>query len=531
MLRATYLKQTGLEMACQAAVNGLAKRSLKVASLVFFLKHLTILKQYPKPPCRRKTGGKTGKRVRFSATTTAERLLPQRLALRTRPLFARIDGLLFSTDERGAASRMSMVAFAIRIVSAVIAFVSQVLLARWMGGFEYGIFVLVWTTMIIIGNLSCLGFHTSVIRYLPEYREKGMLAELRGILLTSRLFALIASSIIAALGILGVWAFSAWLENYYVVPFMLGLTCVPMIALSDVLQGVARANSWAISALSPTYIVRPLAILALLGLAIVTGMPINAQTAILAAIAATYATTLYQLVTMTARVDRGIPAGPRRILLREWFVVSLPIFLIESFFFLLTNADVLMVGVFMQPNDVGVYFATVKTLALVHFVYFAVKAGVAQRYAQFTHGNREKLAEFARETVSWTFWPSLAMAIVVLIVGKPMLALFGPGFEAGYPLLFPLVAGVVARAAVGPAEALLTMSGNQNVCAAVFAATLAVNISLSVVLIPQFGLWGAAIATASSIVFEAAALAITVWRRLGIVMLAFAPIDKTGRTG
>ena len=441
----------------------------------------------------------------------------------------RLDGLLFNSDERGAASRMSLIAFTIRIVSAVIAFVSQVFLARWMGSFEYGIFVLVWTTMIIVGNLSCLGFHTSVIRYLPEYRAKGMLPELRGILLTSRLFVLVASSLIAAIGAAGVWYFSPWLESYYVVPFILGLTCLPMIALSDVLQGVARANSWPISALAPTYLTRPLLILAVMGVALLSGLPADARTAILSTIVATYATTLVQLMTMTARVSRGISAGPMRILLREWFVVSLPIFLIESFFFLLTNADVLMVGAFMQPNDVAVYFATVKTLALVHFVYFAVKTGVAQRYAQFTHGDRSKLAAFARETVTWTFWPSLAMALAVLAIGKPMLMLFGPGFEHGYPLLFPLVAGVVARAAVGPAEALLTMSGNQNVCAAVFAATLAVNLSLAFVLIPQFGLWGAAIATTLSMMFEAALLALTVWHKLGFVMLAFAPKSRVDR--
>ena len=58
------------------------------------------------------------------------------------------------------------------------------------------------------------------------------------------------------------------------------------------------------------------------------------------------------------------------------------------------------------------------------------------------------------------------MALVVLALGKPMLMLFGPGFDAGYPLLFLLVVGVVARAAVGPCESLLTMSGNQNICAA-----------------------------------------------------------------
>jgi O-antigen/teichoic acid export membrane protein len=460
-------------------------------------------------------------RVRFSAATTAGRFLPQRLALRAKPLLGRIDAALFTADERGEASRMSLIAFSIRIVSAVIAFVSQVLMARWMGSFEYGIFVLVWVTMVIVGNLACLGFHTSIIRFIPEYRERNMLAELRGIVLTSRLFVLVASTTIAGLGALGVWLLSPFIENYYVVPFILGLICMPMIAMSDLLQGLARANSWALFALAPTYLVRPVLILALMVLMLLVGFAPDARTAIFASIAATYATTLGQLIGITARIGKKIPAGPRKLHFAQWFLVSLPIFLVEGFFFLLTNADVLMVGAYMNPNDVAVYFATVKTLALVHFVYFAVKAGVAQRYAQFTHGEPEKLAAFARETVSWTFWPSLLMALLVLVLGEPMLSLFGPEFVAGYPLLFLLVFGVVARAAVGPCESLLTMSGNQNICAAVYAMTLALNIGLNLVLIPLFGLWGAAMATAFAMIFEAGALSFTVWRRLGIVMVIF----------
>jgi O-antigen/teichoic acid export membrane protein len=461
--------------------------------------------------------------VRFSAATTADRLLPERLALRARPLLGRIDAVLLSTDGRGEASRMSVIAFAIRIVSAGIAFISQVFLARWMGSFEYGIFVLVWVTMVIAGNVSCLGFHTSVIRFIPEYREKGMLAELRGILIASRLFVLVASSAIAALGALAVFLLAPHIESYYVVPFILGFICLPMIALSDLLQGLSRANAWAVFALSPTYLVRPVLILVLMAAALVAGYTADARTALIVAIAATYITTIWQLVGVTGRIDKKLPVGPRTVHFREWFAVSLPIFLVESFFFLLTNADVLMVGFFMEPDDVAVYFATVKTLALVHFVYFAVKAGVAQRYAAYTHGDPEKLAAFARDTVSWTFWPSLAMAIVVLALGEFMLMLFGPDFDAGYPLLFLLVVGVVARSAVGPAESLLTMTGNENICAFVYAMTLALNIALSVLLIPAFGLWGAAIATTASMVFEAAALSFTVWKRLGIVMAIFAP--------
>lgn len=466
--------------------------------------------------------------MRFSAAMTAERILPQRLMALARPLLGRIDAALFSADEFGKAGRMSVFAFSVRIVSALIAFASQVLLARWMGSSEYGIFVLVWVTAVIAGSLSCLGFHTSVIRFVPEFREKGMLAELRGLLLASRLFVFAVSTLIAAIGALGIRLFVPADGNDYVVPFLLGTVCLPMIALSDLQQGIARANSWAVAALAPAYLLRPVLILVFMAGALAAGSPASAETAVIAAILATWATTAWQLIGSRRRAARELSAGPRRIDLRGWITVSLPIFLVESFFFLLTNADVLMVGAFMDPHDVAVYFAAVKTLALVHFVYFAVKAGAAQRYAQFTHGDTARLAAFARETVSWTFWPSLVMAAVVLILGKPMLMLFGPGFDEGYPLLFLLVLGVVARAAVGPAESLLTMSGNQNICAAVYALTLALNVALSLMLIPTLGLWGAAIGTATAMSFEAAMLSLTVWKKLGIAMAVFIPA-RSGR--
>jgi O-antigen/teichoic acid export membrane protein len=123
------------------------------------------------------------------------------------------------------------------------------------------------------------------------------------------------------------------------------------------------------------------------------------------------------------------------------------------------------------------------------------------------------------------------MAIVVLALGKPMLFLFGPEYMRGFPLLFVLVAGVVARASVGPAESLLTMSGHEKLCAGVYALTLALNVALAIVLIPLLGLWGAALATAIAMVFEAAALSFTVWRKLGIVMAIFipAPAEKALR--
>ena len=67
----------------------------------------------------------------------------------------------------------------------------------------------------------------------------------------------------------------------------------------------------------------------------------------------------------------------------------------------------------------------------------SVKAGSAHRYSQLIHeGNRAQLDSFVRNSVRWTFWPSVGMAAVILLLGWPLLALFGPEFVKGYPLLF-----------------------------------------------------------------------------------------------
>ncbi len=460
--------------------------------------------------------------MRFSATLVANRLLPASLAGPARPWVEKIDAILNDTSVSGHAQRMALIAFSIRIVSAAIAFFSQILLARWIGGFQYGIFVLVWTAAIIAGNLSCFGFHTTIIRFAPEYLARHKYADLRGLLLTGRIFAICSASIIAVLGAIGVAVFSQSIENYYIAPFYLGMLALPMIALGDTLDGTARANSWPFRALSPTYIIRPVLILAVMIAVLMLGYEASAKTAIVSAIIATYATTVFQLVSVTAGLDLKLPAGPKRVNFAEWFAVSLPIFLVEGFLFLLTNSDVLVVGYFMDPQHVAVYFASVKILALVHFVYFAVKAGAAQRYSQLIHaGDRAALASFVRDSVSWTFWPALFMSCVVLIIGRPLLSLFGENFVEGYPLLFVLVAGVMARSAVGPAESLLNMSGNQSICAALYAVTLCFSLTLAIVLIPQFGLWGAACAFASGMVFESVLLGLAVKHRLGLSVSIF----------
>lgn len=428
-----------------------------------------------------------------------------------------------SGDPKHLAQRMALVAFAIRVVSAAIAFVSQIILARLMGEFEYGIFVFVWVLVVLFGNLSCLGFHTAIIRFLPQYHAREALPEIRGLTTTVRIFALVSATGLAVVGIAGLWLFGERINGYYLVPLYLGIFTLPMIALGDVMDGTSRAHSWAVSALSPTYIIRPLLILGLMLLAVAIGEPHTAETAMIAAMIATYLTSVTQFFILTWRLRRRYLEGPRRTEFGTWLRVALPIFLIEGFGFMLTNSDVVIVGLYLDPESVAIYFAAAKTMALVHFVMFSVKAAAAPRFsAAMANPDRQQLAVIAVESAKWSFWPSLGVGGMVLLCGPFLLSLFGPAFVSGYPLMAILFAGIMAKALVGPAEAFLTMAGRQTLCVALYAGALVANLLLNVTLIPMFGLTGAAFATTGAMVVEAILLHVAVRRTFGIVLFAFA---------
>jgi O-antigen/teichoic acid export membrane protein len=468
--------------------------------------------------------------VRISFVAAVERMFSGGIGRRVLPAAAIADSILHDKDDRAVSRRIALVTFAVRILSGVLAYVSQVLLARWMGDFEYGVFVIVWVGAVMLGGFACLGIQVAVLRFIPEYAGRGDARLLRGIIVGSRVQGFIAATFFAGIGALGLYAFGDHLQSYYLIPLYLGTITLPMLAIGEIQDNVARAFNWADLSLWPAYIVRPVAILLVMWLAVHYGAKASAVTAMGAVIAATYLTAIGQLIALGRRVKKTVPAGPRQYAPARWMAIALPIFVVEGFFNLLTNVDIILVGHFMEPARVAVYFAAAKTLTLVHFVYYAVRAGGAQRFSQYyASGDRARLAAFVHDTLHWTFWPSLAMVAVMLLFGKPLLLLFGSSFGEGYPLLYILSAGLLVRASIGPAETLLTMAGQQGISAVVYAATFGLSVALNLILIPRFGLSGAASATALALVAETIALYTITVRRLGIRCSIFTAFGASAR--
>jgi O-antigen/teichoic acid export membrane protein len=429
---------------------------------------------------------------------------------------ARLKGILAERSDSRLAQLIAGKVFLMRVGNSLLALATQVLLARWMGSFEFGIYIYVWTWVLMIGSLSDMGLSSAARRFIPEYIELKAFDRLRGFIAGSRWLAFGIATAIGAVGALGVTLLAPWLDYFAVIPLYLACVIIPICGLVQAQAGIAQSFDWPNLALMPFYIIRQLAIAVLMGAAYLFNAPTDAVTAMIVAVVTTWAVTIGQMFVLNRRLKDKVPDGPKRYETKTWLATSIPIFVVEGFYLLLTYVDILALEHFGSPDEVAVYYAGARLLAIVAFVYFAIAGATTHKFTEYhVAGDKQRLASFFAETIRWTFWPSLAACAMILALGRPLLGLFGAGFERGYDVMFILAVGMLARAAVGPAERLLNMLGERKPCAVVYAIAFAINLVLCVILIPRIGIEGAAAATSTALVAESIMLYRVAKRRLG----------------
>ena len=404
----------------------------------------------------------------------------------------------------------------------MVIFLSQILLARWIGGVEFGIYVYAWTWLQMVGDIVHLGLPLTAQRIVPEYTQRNDLDGLRGFLVGSRWVVFAAATAVAVLGAFAVHTGAIARRRVIIMPLYLACVALPLYPVSNMLDGLARPYNAINIALLPPFVLRPLMLIATMAAAL-AGIAADATTAMAAFAFATWTTTLVQLVLFNRCLASKVPAGPRRYDFSAWIRTSSPIFAVWAFYMLLTYTDVLVLRQFRPPEEVAHYYAAAKILALVTFIHFSVSAAVSHRFAA-PRRRRQRGAGARRQHGALDV---LAVARddcgLILAFGKPILWLFGPGFQAGYPLMFILAIALVARAAVGPAERVLNMLGEQRRCALVYAAVFALNLAGCFAVAGPYGSVGVAIVISTTCVVESALLFLVAKRRLGLHMLIWRP--------
>src|SRR5947209_6860669 len=265
---------------------------------------------------------------------------PRGVIVRLRSMLqAKLSG---GSSEASVTRRLAGTIFIIRVLSAALAYLSQILLARWMGGSDYGVYVYVWTWVLLLGSMMDFGISASAQKIIPEYCTRGEHALLRGFLSGSRWMTFAVSSLVSLLLAGVVKSLSPWIEPNTVLPLYIGCMTLPAFVVANTQDGIARSHDWMRLGLMPQFIVRQSLIIGLTAGAFVLGFHLGATAAMLASAAAVWIAMIGQMIVMNRRLRHTVEGGPNTYDFRGLLAVSLPILRVERFYLLFSYADVLL---------------------------------------------------------------------------------------------------------------------------------------------------------------------------------------------
>ncbi len=448
-----------------------------------------------------------------------------------RGIFARASDFVSGSDTDGVARRAAVIALVIRLVSAGLAYVVQVVFARLMGQYEYGVFGYTWVWFLVFSAISTLGFGDSPLRYVAQLRTRGEDDYLRGFIRFAPLMTLVASVSFVVILMLALPFAGSLIERDYLMPMALMAVSIPFACLQAFFEGLGRSYNWTIPALVPNYILRQGLLLLIMVAAVALGFAATAKTGFICLVLTMVISITYQATTILYRLRSVVAPGPVAYRPREWVRGSLPFAALYGSQHLSSFADVLVLSFFVSPAKIAVYFAATRIIQVVNLVPYAATVGTAHLFsASHTRGDHDELQRLCRSVAAATFVIA-ALALTAMVAGgAQLLAMFGHGFEAAYVPLVILAVGVFARVAAGPAEDMLNMTGHGDVSASTYLVIVVVNVALAIALVIPFGLNGAAAASAIALTLRALWLSYAVWKRLGIRTSILAVVAAAGIT-
>ncbi|MCF4098713.1 lipopolysaccharide biosynthesis protein [Maritalea mediterranea] len=424
---------------------------------------------------------------------------------------------------KSTAGFASIATLAVRLGGAGIGFLSHVVLARLVDPAQYGVYVFAWTVIVLLGTFSGIGLPVAATKFVSTYQDQQKQSLLRRFIL----YAGIVGLLVAFGAACAMFAVSFFAPEYIVEPIfrpalLIGAFCIPLFTLTEVGKGIARGFGRNVVAYAPAFLFRPILLLAGVGLYLIMGWTLTAVHIVYITLVALVLPLLWQWSFMRAPLRAGqenTEESPR--MGRVWLFTALPLTAVEAYNLLLANTDILVLKFFTSPAELAIYFVGTKIAALLSFVTFAISASAGKPIAAaHGRGDVDKVRRLTHHFSNLAFWPTLAGFVVLLLGGTLLLSLFGSVYLAAYLPMMILAFGVLLQSYTAAAKFCLAMTGGQKQMSVVLLATVVINAGLNLVLVPTFGIVGAASATVLATILSIVALLWLIKKQMGFWAIA-----------
>jgi O-antigen/teichoic acid export membrane protein len=391
-------------------------------------------------------------------------------------------------------------------VGAALGFAFTAVASRHLGASGAGAFFSLVALATIASTLLQFGAPAGLVRMLARAESLGRSGEIRPLLMVG-LIPVAAASILGAAVLMGEARPFAGIviSGHLTATATRDLQVLAVWIVADVLLTTAVRACQGLGNLVPLVAVAnigvPTARLVLLLGAIAVG-----QTASLISLAWTLPAIAGAVIAVgwLRRIAARVSAGAASVSLRT---VSRPFWSFTSYQglssglqILLLWLDVLLVAALRSSQEAGVYNAASRYLAAgslvltsVVFVMGPLMSGlIAQR-------DYHRAGVVYQTATAWLVAISFPVYLLLAVFSPTFMALFGPSFAAGAAPLAVLALAMLLNVSTGAVKSALLMGGRSRAVFAVNVAALAANVGLNLLLIPRYGMMGAALAWSASI--------------------------------
>jgi O-antigen/teichoic acid export membrane protein len=398
-------------------------------------------------------------------------------------------------QQMGHISRHSAVFFAGTIFTAATGYLFKIYLARVLGAEDLGIYALGMTIVGLLGIFNALGLPYSAVRFVASYTATARFDLLRGFLVRSMSLLLLFNLLLGGV----VLGFGRWVAvHVYHTPALsqyLGLFAFIMVFgaltgfLGQVLTGykdVARRT------VITNFIGSPLTMIFTLGL-VGAGLSlwgyIFAQAASAFVVIVLLVIAVWKLTPKAARTFSGGLAPVEN----EVISFSAIVFGVSFLEYLMSQADKILIGFYLHARDVGIYAVAMALVGFVPIILQSVNQIFSPTIADlYARGQIELLGRIFQTLTKWILGLTLPLAAGMIIFAPALMRIFGHDFELGWTVLVIGTVGQLINCGVGSVGYLLLMSGNQRRLFRIQAVMACTMVALNLVLIPKWGIVGAA---------------------------------------
>jgi len=397
--------------------------------------------------------------------------------------------------------RQGIASATLRVSNVVLGLILSIMMARLLGASGYGVYSYVLAIITVISIPAQFGIPKLVIRETAKAQVNQDWALLRGLWKWSSLAVFLLSILLIGLCVLIALSLTDTVSAQELNIFYLGLLLIPLISLGSLRAATLQGLRHIVLGQLPESIIRP-TVLIILVIALSTTVeqdalltPFNAMGAHVVAVFIGFLAGAWFLLNKIPPEIHGVERY--RFQHHDWFHAILPLALTAGMNQVNNYADIIMLGLYYPAEDVGFYRIAIQGGLLVSFG-LQISAMFVSPYIARLHarGELRQLQQIVTISAIAAFIIALVAVLLFTFFGEPILGyFFGGDFVQAYEALLILAAGQLINAFFGPIAILLNMTGNEKSTAKGMAIAASANILLNFILIPPYGMEGAAIAT------------------------------------